>query len=149
MRNRITIVSPMDAHWEAAPTQAIVPDHPPRDGSRTALLTASMQAHGWYGYPVIVDQTTKRAWNASHRLAVAKTLDFDYVPVVWLPEDLYTRPQAPKRDADSAVRIGYALNTYGENSQIGLAIRIEQRTLGGLVDGYLLAEKDMGGAIRG
>ena len=148
MHNRITILPPMDAFWEAAPTEYIIPDHPPRDGSRTDRLMASMSKHGWYGYPVMVDRDTKRAWNASHRLAVAKALEFDYVPVIFTPEDLYSREGAVRRDADVAYRIGYLLNTYGDKSPFGMAILIEQKSYGGLVDGYLLAEKDTGGAVR-
>lgn len=61
----------------------LVPWHEVRDSQKLAELTASMQANGWIGAPIIaiLGGQDDRAITGSHRIAAADAADID-VPVI-------------------------------------------------------------------
>ena|SRR5271166_1989750 len=57
-------------------------------------LVARMAAGGWYGRPLVVEETLPnryQAWTGTHRLAAALTVGMPHVPVVLINKDRWIR----------------------------------------------------------
>ena len=61
------------------------PLHEVRDETKLAMLVASMDADGWTGRPLLVQDTGEgwyQAWTGSHRIAAAREAGIDSIPCV-------------------------------------------------------------------
>jgi len=131
---KITIAPPLETGWIPLPLDGVVPDHGPRDPARLERLRKSMSEKGWLGFPVMVEA---HAWNASHRLAVARELGFKEIPAVLIPSDWYTKgPTSVLKPEDSWSRLEYAKEMYGDTHPMTVALKIERGEMGGIKDFY-------------
>lgn len=55
----------------------LLPVHEVTDTDKLAAITASMQANGWTGAPIIADRSISQALTGSHRLPAAEAAGID------------------------------------------------------------------------
>lgn len=129
---RIRVEPPLDRGWITLDPQGIIPNHGPRNPERLERLRTSMAKEGWWGFPVMVEA---HAWNASHRLAVAKELGMKEVPCIMVPHDYLARKTAfdPTR---AELRLNHMREAYGDTHPMTIALMVESGQYGGIENFY-------------
>lgn len=66
----------------------ITPPHEVTDEAKRVELTASMDANGWTGAPIIADAETQQGYSGSHRIEAWAHSDRHWqpIPVIWIDD---------------------------------------------------------------
>ena len=128
----IRVEPPLNQGWVPINPQGIIPNHGPRNPERLERLRKSMAKEGWWGFPVMVEA---HAWNASHRLAVAKELGMTEVPAVFVPHDYYSRTSSYDPQVAS-VRLEHMRAAFGDGHPLTVALKVERGEYGGIENFY-------------